>query len=225
MLLPRLNNVTLLGVDCVDAERLAKVMSICLSYFEFPAAKLLTSIPMKDIPAGIERIGIAPINSLKEYSHFMMKNLNDYIETDFVLVVQHDGFILNPKAWTEEFLEYDYIGAPWWYKDECNVGNGGFSLRSKKLQAMLQSDPIIFETYCEDHNICRTYGNYLKSKGIKFAPEDLASQFSIEGDLHGTGKEKYSGDVWTGEFGFHGLDKTDISKWDGYKSFCIKPTD
>jgi hypothetical protein len=121
----------------------------------------------------------------------------------------------------EEFLQYDYIGAPWWYNDECNVGNGGFSLRSKKLQTILQNDPIIFETDCEDHNICRTYGNYLKSKGVKFAPEDVASTFSIEGDLHGkvSGREKYNGDTWNGEFGFHGLHKTDISKWDGYKNF------
>lgn len=206
-----LPNITLLGIDCIDIERLKLVADICQKDFEFDAVKLLTSIPDSD-----QRIiQIDPINSREEYSHFMIKNLNDYIETDFVLVIQYDGFILNPKAWNDEFLHYDYIGAPWWYKDECNVGNGGFSLRSKKLQVMLQNDPIIFETYCEDHNICRTYGNYLKTKGIRFAPESLASQFSIEGDLNntGTGKEKYNGDIWTEEFGFHGLSKTDISKW------------
>lgn len=51
----------------------------------------------------------------------MIKELNKYIETDYVLIVQYDGFILNPKAWMDEFLEYDYIGAPWWYTDNYNI--------------------------------------------------------------------------------------------------------
>lgn len=51
----------------------------------------------------------------------MVKLLDSYIETPHVLVVQYDGFILNPDAWTDEFLEYDYVGAPWWYEDEWNV--------------------------------------------------------------------------------------------------------
>ena len=31
--------------------------------------------------------------------------------TDFVLTIQHDGFILNPDAWRDDFFDYDYIGA------------------------------------------------------------------------------------------------------------------
>lgn len=87
----------------------------------------------------------------------MIKELNKYIETSYVLIIQYDGFILNPDAWTDEFLEYDYIGAPWWYTDDCNVGNGGFSLRSKKLLEILANDDSILETHPEDHHICRTY--------------------------------------------------------------------
>ena len=52
-----------------------------------------------------------------------------------MLIIQHDGFILNHKAWDNEFLNYDYIGAPvyWMGNKLIEVGNGGFSLRSKKL--------------------------------------------------------------------------------------------
>jgi len=58
------------------------------------------------------------------------------------LLVQPDGFVINPDKWDNQFFEYDYIGAPWeqvphsyldpWGKPH-RVGNGGFSFRSKKL--------------------------------------------------------------------------------------------
>ena len=35
-----------------------------------------------------------------------------------------------PEAWTDDFFNYDYIGATW---DDGVVGNGGFSWRSRKL--------------------------------------------------------------------------------------------
>ena len=39
-----------------------------------------------------------------------------------MLIVQDDGFIINKNLWDEEFLSYDYIGAPWpldekWFKE------------------------------------------------------------------------------------------------------------
>ncbi len=43
----------------------------------------------------------------------MIKRINSYVATPFALVIQYDGFILNPDAWRDEFLDYDYIGAPW----------------------------------------------------------------------------------------------------------------
>jgi len=60
------------------------------------------------------------------------------IDTQFTLVTQWDGYVINAEAWTEEFLDYDYIGARWigdvvkaaGSPPEYNVGNGGFSLRS-----------------------------------------------------------------------------------------------
>jgi len=212
-----LKDVTLLGVDTVNKGRLMEAFKICEHYAEFGDKKLLTKTDVNyTTESGIKVLDIKNINSLNDYSYFMIKKSNDFVETDYVLIVQHDGFILNPEAWQDDFLKYDYIGAPWWYNDNCNVGNGGFSLRSKKLLQILQKDNNIFETTCEDYNICRTYGNYLKEKGIRFAPENLAKEFSIEGNMHGGIKNIKLGDynnVWDGEFGFHGLQKTDISKW------------
>ncbi|MFZ2252573.1 MAG: DUF5672 family protein [Minisyncoccia bacterium] len=203
-----LRNVTLLGLDCVDLERLKIARDICIKDIKFGAVKLLTSIESNDEDVvKIDRIG-----SIEAYSEFMLKKVNDYVDTEFVLIFQHDGFVLNARSWNDEFLNYDYIGAPWWYMDSNNVGNGGFSLRSKKLLTLLQNDAHIetIKDPAEDHVICRIYGDYLKEKGVSFAPESLASTFSIEGDV--SLPVKY-GSIWKDEFGFHDLKNTDISKW------------
>jgi len=204
----KLKNVTLIGVDCVDINRLKLAMDICQENFKFAEVKLLTSLDCYEKNV----VQIDHINSLKEYSEFILRRLDDYFTTSHVLLIQYDGFILNPAKWTDEFLKYDYIGAPWWYKDSRNVGNGGFSLRSKKLTSMLKTDAQIKKLHPEDHRICRTYGDYLKHRGIKFAPEALAAQFAIEGCL-GVFRPVKFGNVWTDEFGFHGLSRTDISNW------------
>ena len=129
---------------------------------------------------------------MRQYSKMVMKDLNNFIHTDFVMLFQNDGFIDNIGKWDESFLKYDYVGAPWWYKDDNNVGNGGFSIRSKKLLQILSSDESIEKYDPEDHHICRVYGDYLrKQHGINFAPEHVARKFSVE-----TGK-------YVDQFGFH----------------------
>lgn len=158
-----LPNITLLGADH-KMDRLKKAFEICEYYCDFADKKLITTTDTERITeTGIQIIN-RPIRSIEEYSSFMIKELNQYVKTEYVLVIQYDGFILNPDAWTDEFIQYDYIGAPWWYDDGKNVGNGGFSLRSRKLLEILATDPHIVETHPEDHHICRTYGDYLMSK-------------------------------------------------------------
>jgi hypothetical protein len=200
-----LPNVTLIGVDCVDVERLGKAAAICNGFVKFGVVKLLSSIKSNVFST----ILIKPL-TLESYSKFMIRNLNSYIKTDYALTFQYDGFVLNPDVWTDEFFHYDYIGAPWWYDDGRNVGNGGFSLRSKKLLKILANDPHIRKFIPEDHHICRTYRKYLESKGIKFAPEYLASRFSIEGNIH---QLKNGQNIWRGQFGFHDLKKTILKTW------------
>lgn len=47
---------------------------------------------------------------------------------DKVLIFQHDSKLL--REGIDEFLEWDYIGAPWKFQE--HGGNGGLSIRSKK---------------------------------------------------------------------------------------------
>lgn len=137
---------------------------------------------------------ISPIKSKADYSRFIIKGLAQAFDTSHCLVIQHDGYVIDGTAWDDNFLNYDYIGAPWLYPDpDRNVGNGGFSLRSKKLQLILCHDEVeIIEP--EDEVIGRLYRRWLEEKWyIRFAPEKLAHKFSYE--LH----EPYGK-----TFGFHG---------------------
>jgi hypothetical protein len=212
----RLPQVTLIGLDTVDPDRLLRAFRVCQSYVEFGARTLIADrAPAAPLDPSLRLCLLEPhtVVSLDHYSEFMIKRLNDYVETPHALVIQHDGFILNPDAWTPAFLEYDYVGAPWWYEDDFNVGNGGFSLRSKRLLSLLQRDTNIQDCHPEDHCIGRRYRDYLCQQGIRFAPEPLAARFSIEGALHKPHLPIKYGHVWTGQFGFHGFEKTDISGW------------
>lgn len=211
----QLKNVTLVGADCVDIRRLLRAAEISQEHIDFGDVKMFSSDTSIGIIPSIRSnvVPIAKLNNKSDYSVFMMKELWRHITTDYVLVIQHDGFVLNAKAWRDEWFKYDYIGAPWeWYQDEMKVGNGGFSLRSARLHRVLGTDNAItpmndhlVKNKEEDHNICRLYRKYLERQHqIKFAPVEEARLFSLEG-WNSPNK------VWNGEFGFHGH-SADISK-------------
>src|SRR4029079_18721760 len=69
------------------------------------------------------------------------------IKTPFVLFVEWDGYVIEPRAWHPSFREYDYIGAKWIDNaaDGMNVGNSGFCLQSKRLLDRL-ADPRFVPT-------------------------------------------------------------------------------
>lgn len=173
-------DTTLCCVDCIHHELAIAALQKSMAACSFERALFLTD---RNIEApGIETVLISPLRSRDEYSAFILHELARYIETGFVLLVQWDGYVVNPSAWTEEFLEYDYIGAVWsQHKDAFRVGNGGFSLRSRKLLQATQAIPIAGENQNEDELICRKHRPMLESSyGIRFAPEPVAEQFSFE---------------------------------------------
>jgi hypothetical protein len=142
---------------------------------------------------------INPIRSVLDYSHFMLNIVPHCVDADAVLVIQWDGMPCDRTAWRDEFLGYDYIGAPWGHCDpSVAVGNGGFSLRSRKLMqtlAMLKirPDPSLPESDAEDVVICRHYRADILRAGCSFAPLEVAHQFAFENERHGS------------TFGFHGV--------------------
>jgi len=174
-----INNVTLICLDCSNYGAAAAALKKSMTECEFEKVVFLTDIPIS-LP-GIEVIQVPTIKSKKEYSKFIVKELYKYFNTDYVLVCQHDGFVLHSEVWDDDFYNYDYIGAPWIYEHGRNVGNGGFSLRSRRLQGILGTDELIDVCHPEDQSICILYGDYLKDTyGIKFASEEVADRFSFE---------------------------------------------
>jgi len=208
-----LKDVTLFCLDTANIEKSINAIDICTYYANFYDIKFLTN---KDVNYKYALVNKnLKIKSVKDYSKFIIKDLNNYIESKYVLIVQWDGFILNPKAWTDDFLQYDYIGAPW-YNIISNglVGNGGFSLRSKFLLELLPSTEyfnmkvkfnyVSHNFFNEDGYICKVCRRFLILSGVKFAPREIADKFSVES------KKK-----WAGEFGFHSFKHIDLNR-DGW---------
>jgi hypothetical protein len=178
----RLPDVTLIGVD-TSPERLQHALAECTAHIEFGAVRIVAD---------------APIASAKDYSQWVCTELYKHVPTAYLLIFQWDGYVKNWKAWDDGWLAYDYIGATWHHADGMNVGNGGFSLRTRRLMEVVATDAAITSYHPEDAQICRTYRPYLEREhGIRFAPADVARRFSIEG-------HKQPNRTHTTEFGFHG---------------------
>lgn len=86
-----------------------------------------------------------------------------------ILIYQEDSCIFKQNI--EEFIQWDFIGAPFTKKGNNTpnkVGNGGFSLRTRKI--MLD---VINKIKLEDTEICSSTLDYMKSVGLKDCPEDI----------------------------------------------------
>lgn len=207
-----LPQITLVAVDCKTPELAVESLRISSSNIKFGKILLLSDKKPFNLFDGVEFFEIEPINNLHEYSKFMINKLDDYITTEFCITIHVDGYVCSPHNWNPEFLNYDYIGAPWqsdeWFvkgKPECyRVGNGGFSLRSKKLIALTKG------LDCPDHEdttITQRHRTHLEQRGVKFAPLSIASCFS---------QEKICQDLQVNAetecFGFHGLEYSKFHK-------------
>ena len=143
-----------------------------------------------------------------QYSNLLFNGLGDYFDDEKIIHIQTDGFMQNNTNWDDEFLNYDYIGAPWpatcnWCGGTALVGNGGFSIRSKKLYNLTKNVVFLsgpntqYLTTNDDVFISATIRKYLEENEIKFAPVELAKRFSVEIPIEETHNLQNS-------FGFHG---------------------
>ena len=138
----KLSNVTLVAVTSIKEDLVQDALKISSHEIEFSSIKFLTSKKPKIKFSEIEYIDVPEMN-LNEYCNFLVKDLYKYFETSHCLLIQEDSFVVNPNQWKQEYLNYDYIGAPWTkiiqpiknknIELKNRVGNGGFSLRSKNL--------------------------------------------------------------------------------------------
>ena len=208
----KLSDVTLLAVTSNEMDEAQISMRISLHNIKFAKSKLLCSSPPKKKYPDIEYVSIEPLKSVDMYNRIVFQDLHKYFETSHCLIVQADSFVVNSDLWKDEFLKYDYIGGPWPNKikvkpdlilnlEKNPVGNGGFSLRSRKLvetTSKIDFQSLNFPMKAEDVVICHYLYQEMIDNGIRFAPPELAAQFSMENI------ENLYGQNVNSVFGFHG---------------------
>lgn len=209
----QLKNITLVAVTGINAESAIEALELSMLGIDYFDVVLISHKKPKNINKKITFKQCEPDDlkskdpkNTNDYSKFIAYKLHKYIDSDFVLIVHKNAYVIRPNKWIDEFLKYDYVGAPWpknihFTKDGTNirVGNGGFSLRSKKLLKVLNNLNLPFTDngtgfYHEDGIICVYYRKKLEKYGIKFAPVEIASKFSREIDC---------ADSYPAPFGFH----------------------
>ena len=201
----QLDSVDLIAVDGSKSwdriNLLIKIAQHNSKFIRFNCIRIFTGYePIENLPK-LKNIEFIPIqlSSISHYNKFILTKLHEYVCAEYCLIFQHDGFIINPQFWDEGFLEYDYIGAlfpeaPW---NKVNrVGNGGFSLRSKRFIEYCASLSLDF-SFNEDKLICTDHYHELCRNGFTFALPEIAAKFSLEED------NEYNNNIEQ-VFGFHG---------------------
>lgn len=190
----KLKNITLIALTSVKIEKTIKALLYSSKDIEFGDIKLVSDIKPNNLPLKIKHEYCDKMSNINEWNYAAIYKLGQHIDTEFAILIHDDGFIVNANAWKPEFLDYDYIGAPWplpvdnfSFRDIngeiIRVGNS-VSLRSKKLIDLpvnlnLEWKPF-HGYYNEDGFICVNYRHTYKEHGIKFADIDIAKYFSHE---------------------------------------------
>ncbi len=189
-----LPNVTLLCVETRDPALAHWAIERCIINTQFAKVVLITNLDLlNERKASINYVQAPLIRTSKDYSEFLLTEIDQYVTGSHVLIIQWDSFITNPNLWCDEFLSYDYIGPVWPHHPTTPVGNGGFSLRSVKLLNAIKQ-PQFNKKHPEDYCICSDNKTFLeKDCQIRFAPVEIAEKFAVERS------------DWHPAFGFHGF--------------------
>lgn len=190
-----LPSVTLCAVTSVNVRATVAALEACIDQVEFAQSLLLTDSGFCSSHAALTVVPIPRIQGAGEYSRYILNDLADHLRSDHCLIVQWDGFILDARQWEPTFLEFDYIGALWPQFNDCqNVGNGGFSLRSRRLVEACR-DARFRRGAAEDVAICRVNRSFLEEEySLRFADRLTAQRFAFERSI-----------PTSPTFGFHGI--------------------
>lgn len=190
-----LKNVTLVAMAGINVLATVRALQYSSRSIEFSRVLLISHIRPWYLPNNIDFEYTSKSVDVYEWCYKIVYELHRYIDTDFIILIHSDGFIVNPEQWNPEFFNYDYIGAPWpvpvpednSYRDASwnliRVGNS-VSLRSSRilqLPSMLGLPwPPRNGAFHEDGFLCCNYRHVLMSHGVKYAPLDVAKYFSHE---------------------------------------------
>ena len=189
-----LKNISLIAVTSGEEDECIKALEYSSRYIDFGEIILFTDKQIKH--KNIRVVGAPKFNNISEWGRFIVFDLYKFIKTDYVLLVHPDGFVVNPSKWSDDFLQFDYIGAPWrlpkdrisfrdHYGNIIRVGNS-VSLRSKRLLSLpskigLEWCDFDGDVPHEDGFICVQHRHtFVENHGIKYAPLNIAMHFGRE---------------------------------------------
>lgn len=179
----KLPNITLVALG---SHRYIEGMYRALDHsrrdIEWGDVKMITSIDCK---------------SIDEWNKAIIYELRNFIETDYCMLIHPDGFVVHPESWRDEFLNFDYIGAPWPIPTDdysyrtpdgeiVRVGNS-VSIRSRKILNLPYELEFAWRPYYgntnEDGFLTCHNRRILQHFGCKFAPIETAKWFGRELDI------------------------------------------
>lgn len=178
----KLPNVTLIALTNRDFEGHKKALDKSCESIEWGGVKLIWDESIKNID---------------DWNYKVIYELHHYVQTDYAILIHADGYVICPEKWRNEFLHYDFIGAPWplpkdnfSYKtphgDIVRVGNS-VSIRSKRLLEAPSKLGLQWRSYYgntnEDGFLCVHNRKELEKHGCRFAPLELAIHFSKEHEI------------------------------------------
>lgn len=190
----QLPNVTLAAVTSVKVKETIKALEYSMKDIDFGEVVLITHRKPFRLPKNIQYKHIHKLKTIDDFNYSMVYDIGQYINTDYILLVHYDGFVVNPDMWRDEFLDYDYIGSPWplpkddfSYRDIngeiCRVGNS-VSIRSKRLLEFPKKADLKWEAdhgfFHEDGFICVKNKHLIEAAGMKIAPLEVAKYFGHE---------------------------------------------
>ena len=182
----------------MEKLKLPNVTLVCLTNKDFARHKHAIDKSCEGIDFGaVKLIWDEKCDSIDEWNRKIIYELHNYIDTDFALLIHADGYVIDPKAWKEAFLDYDYVGAPWPLPQDdysyrtpegeiIRVGNS-VSIRSKRLMSLPSRLGLEWKSYHgntnEDGFLCVHNRKILEENGCRFAPLEVAKHFSKEHEI------------------------------------------
>jgi len=206
----KIPDVTLIAVSSIKIDETILALQKSYRYIDFGYVKIVTHECPENLPKEISFEECLELNDIIKYNRFIFEELHQYVDTSHCLVIQYDSWVLNPELWDNDWLQYDFCGAPWEWRtnsyltdggERVRVGNGGFSIRSRILLSAPKKLGLELEQrqgyWNEDGNICCYWRKEFLEFGIKYAPVEVAARFSYETPVpeNNFGKMKF--------FGFH----------------------
>jgi hypothetical protein len=190
----KLPDVTLIALSSIKIPETIHALEISMREIEFADVKLVTDKEFQH--AHIKRELCPLMDNVDKYNEYAFLHLGDHISTSHALIIQYDSWVIRPTLWRNDWLWWDYIGAGWKIVPDAyianngervRVGNGGFSLRSKRLMTLPKEKGWELRSEQgwknEDGNIVCYWRKEFLEMGIKYAPIDVAVHFSFENEL------------------------------------------